>query len=80
MPASVVDAAAKNEVLQIVVFTLLFALGVASIGERGRPSSSPSARRSPRRCSSVTGFVMKFAPFGVGAAIAVTVASEGIVV
>src|SRR5262249_30187494 len=37
VPTSIVRAMADNEVLQIVVFALLFALAVAAIGERGRP-------------------------------------------
>ncbi len=79
VPTSIVRALADNEVLQIVVFALLFALAVAAIGERGRPIVLLCEALSETMFR-LTGFVMRFAPFGVGAAITVTVASEGIAV
>ena len=36
-PTSIIKAMADNEVLQIVVFSLLFAVAVAGIGEKGKP-------------------------------------------
>jgi proton glutamate symport protein len=77
IPTSIVKALAENEVLQIVVFALLFAIAVASIGERGRPVVLLCEALSETMFK-LTGFVMKFAPYGVGAAITVTVAKEGI--
>ena len=49
MPASFFDAAAKNEVLQIVFFTMLFAIALAQVAgpAEGEPCSSSSSR-SPR--------------------------------
>jgi proton glutamate symport protein len=76
VPSSVVKAMADNEVLQIVVFALLFSLAVAAIGERGRPILHFCEALSETMFK-FTGFVMKFAPYGVGAAITVTVAKEG---
>ena len=35
-PASVIDAMAKNEILQIVVFSLFFGVATAAIGEQGK--------------------------------------------
>ena len=77
IPSSIVKALAENEVLQIVVFALLFAGAVASIGERGRPVVRLCEALSETMFK-LTGFVMRFAPYGVGAAITVTVAKEGI--
>src|SRR6266513_593959 len=64
--------AADADVLQIVVFSVLFALAVTSIGEK--------AQSVVRWCESLadimfrfTEFVMKFAPVGVGAAMANTI-------
>ena len=75
-PTSVVDAAARGDVLQIVIFAILFAAGVSAAGERAAPVL--------RFCESLaevmfkfTGYVMKLAPFGVGAAIAAVVGSRG---
>jgi proton glutamate symport protein len=79
LPTSIVKALADNEVLQIVVFTLLFALALASIGERGRPIVAFCEALS-QTMFKLTGFVMKLAPLGVGAAITVTVANEGVTV
>lgn len=76
-PVSVIDAMARNDVLQIVAFAVLFAVAVTLAGPVGKPVIE--------FCESLTqvmlrfaGIVMKFAPFGVGAAIAVTVGRQGI--
>jgi proton glutamate symport protein len=76
-PASIVDAMVRGDVLQIVAFSVLFAMAVSAMGERGRPVL--------RACESLsqimfkfTGYVMLFAPVGVGAAMAHTVANGGL--
>ncbi|MDB6094533.1 MAG: sodium:dicarboxylate symporter [Verrucomicrobia bacterium] len=76
-PTSLFDSMARNDVLQIVVFAVLFAIAVTAAGEAGRPVVE--------FCGSLTqvmfkfaGLIMKFAPFGVGAAIAVTVGHQGL--
>lgn len=78
VPSSFFEAAARNEVLQIVFFSLLFGIGVAQV--RGRPRETMLAF-----CESLTevmfkftGLVMKYAPVGIGAAVAVTVGKNGI--
>ncbi len=76
-PTSIIKSMAENDVLQIVIFSLIFAAAVAALGERGRP-----VIRFAEALSEVmfkfTNYVMKFAPWGVGAAMAVTVASKGL--
>jgi proton glutamate symport protein len=76
-PASIIKAMADGDVLQIVVFSVLFALAVASIGSK--------AAAVVKWCESLadimfrfTEFVMKFAPIGVGAAMANTVSHSGL--
>lgn len=76
-PTSLIEAMAKNDVLQIVAFAVLFAMAVIAAGDAGKPVFD--------FCSSLTqvmfkfaGVIMKFAPFGVGAAIAVTVGQQGL--
>ena len=76
-PASIIKAMAEGDVLQIVVFTVIFALAVTSVGERAKPIVA--------WCESLadimfrfTEFVMKFAPVGVGAAMANTVGHSGL--
>jgi proton glutamate symport protein len=75
-PASVIDAMARGDVLQIVVFSFLFGAACAAIGQKAQPVVA--------FCESLaevmfryTRYVMYLAPFGVGAAIAVTVGSKG---
>jgi len=76
-PASIIKAMAEGDVLQIVVFAVIFALAVTSVGERAKPIVA--------WCESLanvmfrfTEFVMKFAPVGVGAAMANTVGHSGL--
>lgn len=76
-PTSIIKSMAENDVLQIVIFSLIFAAAIAALGERGKP-----VIRFAEALSEVmfkfTNYVMKFAPWGVGAAMAVTVASKGL--
>jgi proton glutamate symport protein len=76
-PSSIIKAMADGDVLQIVVFSVLFALAVTSIGEK--------AKVMVEWCDSLAGimfrfteFVMRFAPIGVGAAMANTVGHSGL--
>ncbi len=75
-PASVIDAMARGEVLQIVVFSLLFGAGCAAAGDRARPVVD-FTRSLAEVMFKYTGYVMWLAPAGVCAAIAVTIASQG---
>jgi proton glutamate symport protein len=77
VPVSLIDAMARNDVLQVVVFAFLFGAACAAIGAKAAPVVA--------FCGSLaevmfqyTKYVMYLAPFGVGAAIAVTVGSKGI--
>jgi proton glutamate symport protein len=76
-PASVIDAMARGDVLQIVAFAVLFAMAVSALGEKGAP-----VLRVMESLSQVmfrfTGYVMRFAPIGVGAAMAHTVGTQGL--
>jgi proton glutamate symport protein len=76
-PASIIDAMARNDALQIVVFAFLFGAACAAIGAKADPVIA--------FCGSLaevmfryTRYVMYLAPLGVGAAIAVTVGSKGV--
>jgi len=77
VPESVIDAMARGDVLQIVVFSMFFGIALGMIGEKGRPVLA--------WCESVaetmfkfTNIVMHYAPVGVGAAIAYTVGHGGL--
>jgi proton glutamate symport protein len=75
-PASIIDAMARNEVLQIVVFSLLFGAACATIGEKARPVTQFAASMSEIMFR-YTRYVMYFAPAGVAGAMAVTIARNG---
>ena len=72
-PTSIIQAMAEGDVLGIVIFSVIFGLACTAIGEKARPVLN--------WCQSLadvmfrfTEYVMKFAPVGVGAAMAYTVA------
>ncbi len=76
-PASVIDAMAKNDILQLVVFSTFFGIAVAAIGEKGKPVIDV-LESTAQAMFKFTGYVMKFAPVGVMAAIAYTVGDKGL--
>lgn len=78
-PASIVDAMARGEVLQIVVFAFLFGAACAAVGARAKIVVEFCEGLSEVMFQ-YTRYVMYLAPLGVGAAIAVTVASKGFAV
>jgi proton glutamate symport protein len=76
-PTSVVDAMARGDILQVVVFATFFGIGVSAIGERGKPIHDV-LESVALAMFKVTGYVMAFAPFGVCAAVAATVGGSGL--
>jgi Na+/H+-dicarboxylate symporter len=78
VPTSFIDAAAKNEVLQIVFWAILFAVALSQV--RGKPKEFmlSACEGLAEVMFKFTGIVMKYAPIGIGAAIAVTVGHSGI--
>jgi proton glutamate symport protein len=78
VPQSFFEAAAANEVLQVVFFAILFAVALARVtGEPKKIMLSVLESLSEVMFKFVA-LVMAFAPFGIGAAIAVTVANSGL--
>jgi proton glutamate symport protein len=78
-PTSVVDAMARGDILQVVVFATFFGVGVASLGVKGKPVFDVM-ESTALAMFKVTGYVMWFAPIGVFAAIGSTVGGKGIAV
>ena len=76
-PTSVIDAMARNDVLQVVCFAVLFAMAVIAAGAAGKPVLDFCSSRTAVMFK-FAGLIMKFAPFGVGAAIAITVGAQGL--
>jgi proton glutamate symport protein len=77
VPESVIAAMAQGELLQLVVFSIVFALALGMIGERGRPMIA-FCESLAETMFKFTNIVMKYAPIGVGAAIAYTVGRGGL--
>src|SRR5438270_1761987 len=75
-PSSIIDAMARGDVLQIVAFSVLFALAVAAVGEKGRPIVRAMGSLA-QIMFKFTNYVMMFAPIGVGAAMAHTIGTQG---
>ncbi len=78
-PASLIDAMARNDVLQVVVFAFLFGAACAAIGAKAAPVVTFCTALAEVMFR-YTKYVMYLAPLGVGAALAVTVGSKGIAV
>jgi proton glutamate symport protein len=79
VPTSIVDAMARGDVLQIVVFAFLFGAACAGAGAKAAPVVTFCASLAEVMFV-FTKYVMYLAPFGVGAALAVTVGTKGIAV
>jgi proton glutamate symport protein len=76
-PSSIIESMARGDVLQVVVFSVFFGAAVGAIGEKGRPILEWCDALS-QVMFKFTGYVMKFAPFGIGAAMAVTIGHMGL--
>ena len=76
VPTSLIDAMANNSILQIVFFSLLFAMALVAIGDKGKPVLAV-LRGVAEAMFKLTEYVMRFAPFGVFAAMAVAVGTQG---
>src|SRR5437879_1164327 len=75
-PSSVIEAMVRGDVLQIVAFSVLFALAVSAVGEKGKPIVRAMDSLS-QVMFKFTNYVMMFAPVGVGAAMAHTIGTQG---
>ena len=77
VPTSIVDAMAKNEILQIVVFSLFVGTAVAAVDDRA-PAVAVLVEQGAQIMLKVTEFVMKLAPLAIFAALASTIATQGL--
>jgi proton glutamate symport protein len=80
VPRSFFEAAANNEVLQVVFWATLFGIALSQV--RGKPKEAMLGfcEGLAQVMFRFVGIVMKFAPVGIGAAMAVTVSHSGIAV
>ena len=78
VPTSFFDAAAKNEVLQVVFFAVIFAVALSKVQGRSKEFVLAGCEGLADVMFKFTMMVMRFAPIGIGAAIAVTVGQSGL--
>ena len=76
VPSNIFESLAQNDVLQMVVFFFLFGAACSAIGAKAQPVVE-FAGSVAEVMFRYTKYVMYLAPFGVGAAIAVTIGSKG---
>lgn len=77
VPKSFAEAMANNEILQIVVFSMFFGVALASLGDKARTLIN-AIDELAHAMLKITGYVMKLAPLAVLAAMAATVAVNGL--
>ncbi|EHK4161036.1 dicarboxylate/amino acid:cation symporter [Salmonella enterica] len=77
VPTSIVDAMARNEILQIVVFSIFLGCSLAAIGEKAEPIVKV-LDSLVHVMLKLTGYVMMFAPLTVFAAISGLIAERGL--
>ena len=77
VPSSIADGMAKNEILQIVVFSLFFGTAAAAVGARATPLID-AIDGVAHVMLKVTAYVMNFAPIAVFAAVAGIIAKSGL--
>ncbi|MCP3762623.1 cation:dicarboxylase symporter family transporter [Domibacillus sp. A3M-37] len=77
VPANLFASLAEGDMLAIIFFSVVFGLGIAAIGEKGKPVLQ-FFHGTSEAMFYITNQIMKFAPFGVFALIGVTVSKFGV--
>jgi aerobic C4-dicarboxylate transport protein len=77
IPSSVVDAFAKGNLLQVLLFSVMFGVSLSILGERGAKARE-IIDQFGKALLGIVGIVMKFAPIGAFGAMAFTVGTFGI--
>jgi len=78
-PSSAIDAMAKNEILQIVVFSVFFGIATAAIGEKGKIVIT-FFDAAAHVILKVTNYVMNLAPLAVFGAMTAVIAKQGLAI
>ncbi len=78
VPTSLFDAAARNDVLQVVIYAIIFGIAVSRVKGKPRQVILDFFEALSEVMFKFTGIVMLFAPFGVGSAIAATIGKNGL--
>lgn len=76
-PENIAKSVAENQVLQVVVFSMIFGIALAMVGETKRQPMLAFSESLAEVMFKFTNIVMLFAPIGIAGAIAYTVANTG---
>lgn len=76
-PTSIFDAMSKNEILQVVVFSLFFGVATAALGEKGHIVIK-ALDAVAHIILKMTGYIMNFAPVAVFGAMTAVIARQGL--
>lgn len=77
VPNAAVDAFARGDILQVLVFSVLFGLALAKMGAKGKPVID-LLDRFGHALFGIVGLVMKLAPIGAFGAMAFTIGKYGV--
>ena len=77
IPSSVVDAFAKGDILQVLLFALMFGFALSAMGEKGKPVYR-FIDKTAHAFFGVVGIIMKAAPIGAFGAMAFTIGKFGV--
>jgi len=77
VPQSIIESAANNDVLQVVVFAVMFGIALARVPGHPRGVMLGFCQSLAEVSFKMVGLVMLYAPIGIGAAIAVTIGQNG---
>ncbi|MES2703036.1 MAG: cation:dicarboxylase symporter family transporter [Bacteroidota bacterium] len=76
-PTSIFDAMAKNEILQVVIFSIIFGVATAALGEKAHPVIRALDALS-HIILKMTTYIMNFAPFAVFGAMTAVIGKQGL--
>ncbi|HNA41187.1 MAG TPA: cation:dicarboxylase symporter family transporter, partial [Saprospiraceae bacterium] len=77
-PENIAKSVAEGQILQIVIFSILFGIGLAQLNDKHKKPMLDFAESLSEVMFNFTKIIMKFVPIGVGAAIAYTVGHMGL--
>ena len=77
-PENIASAVADNQILQVAVFAIFFGLALSRVSETKRAPMLRLCESLTEVMFAFTNFVMLYAPIGVAAALAFTVAQSGL--
>jgi aerobic C4-dicarboxylate transport protein len=76
VPSSIVDAFARGDILQILFFSILFAVALKQLGDTGKPVLS-GIEKINKVIFNILGMIMKLSPFGAFGGMAYTIGKFG---